>query len=52
MDRFVNFLTDQEAHPLQMPKLAGSLSQLAVRSRAGEVILNIVGTQITKDFVD
>lgn len=52
MDRFVNFLTDQEADPLQMPKLAGSLSQLAVRSRAGEVILNVVGTQITKDFID
>lgn len=51
MDRFVNFLTDQEAHPLQMLKPAGSLSQLAVRNRAGEVILNIVGTKITKEFV-
>lgn len=35
-----------------MPKLAGCLSQLTVRSGAGEVILNVVGTQITKGFVD
>lgn len=33
-----------------MPKLAGYLSQLTVRSRTGEAVVNVTGAQITEDL--
>lgn len=33
-----------------MPKLADYLSQLTVRSRAGEAVVNVTGAQITGDL--
>ena len=33
-----------------MPKLAGYLSQLTVRSRTGEAVVNVMGAQITEDL--
>ena len=33
-----------------MPKLADYLSQLTVRSRAGEAVVNVTGAQITEEL--